>query len=199
MTLFDLIAGLVLVASSLIGLARGATREVTTVVAFAVAVAFAVLGLHFVSPIMRQAIHTAWIANTAGVLLLFVFAYTLVRLAGGALTRRVQQTAGLSGLDRILGLGIGLVRGLVVIGGFALLMNAVTPDPRPDWLTRAKLYPVANMVGDGLRAFAPKSLKAVHDVGAAANAASDHSPSAGDQGYSPRQRKALDTLVEKSR
>jgi membrane protein required for colicin V production len=197
MTLFDLIAGLVLLASALIGFARGATREVTTVVAFVLAVAFATIGVRFVSPIMQQAIHIVWMANTAAVLLLFIFAYVVLRLAAGGLSRRVQQTAGLSGLDRVLGLVIGLVRGLVVIGGFALLLSAVTPEPRPDWLTRAKLYPVAKAVGDGLRAFAPKNLKAVRD--AAGGAGTGGSPPGGDRGYSQRQRKSLDALVEKSR
>jgi membrane protein required for colicin V production len=199
MTLFDLIAGLVLIASALVGFARGATREVTTVVAFVLAVAFAAIGVRFVSPIMQQAIHIPWMANTAAVLLLFIFAYVVLRLAAGGLSRRVQQTAGLSGLDRILGLVIGLVRGLLVIGGFALLLNAVTPEPRPDWLTRAKLYPVAKAVGDGLRAFAPKNLKAVRDAAGRVGAGTGGSPPGGDRGYSQRQRKSLDALVEKSR
>ena len=199
MTLFDLIAGLVLIASALVGFARGATREVTTVVAFVLAVAFAAIGVRFVSPIMQQAIHIPWMANTAAVLLLFIFAYVVLRLAAGGLSRRVQQTAGLSGLDRILGLVIGLVRGLLVIGGFALLLNAVTPEPRPDWLTRAKLYPVAKAVGDGLRAFAPKNLKAVRDAAGRVGSGADGSPPGGDRGYSQRQRKSLDALVEKSR
>jgi membrane protein required for colicin V production len=199
-TLFDLIAGLILLASALVGLARGATREVTTVVAFVVAVMFAVLGLRFVSPIMQQAIHIVWMANTAGVLLLFLFAYVVLRLAGGALSRRVQQTAGLSGFDRVLGLLVGVVRGLVVIGGFALLLNAIMPEPRPDWLTKARLYPVAQMVGNGLRAFAPKNLRAVGETAGpeASKSPGDQTPGH-DKGYSRRDRKSLDVMVEKSR
>jgi hypothetical protein len=56
---------------------------------------------------------------------------------------------------------------------------------------------VAKAVGDGLRAFAPKNLKAVRD--AAGGAGTGGSPPGGDRGYSQRQRKSLDALVEKSR
>jgi len=203
-TLFDLIAGLVLLASALVGLARGATREVTTVVAFVVAVLVAALGLRFVSPVVQQAIHIVWMANTVAVLLLFVFTYILLRLAGGAVSRRVQQTAGLSGLDRLFGLLIGLVRGLVVIGGFALLLNAATPpERRPDWLTKARLYPVAEMVGEGLRTLAPKNFKAVHDVsegGADTTGPRAASASFHDRSYNRSARAPLGSLVvEKSR
>jgi membrane protein required for colicin V production len=197
-TLFDLIAGLVLLASALVGLARGATREVTTVIAFAIAVVLAVLGWRFVSPIVQQAIHIVWIANTAAILLIFLFVYVVLRLGAGALTRRVQQTAGLSGFDRILGLLIGAVRGLVVIGAFALLLNAITPDPKPDWMTKARLYPVAMAVGDGLREFAPKTFRGGHEV-AGATQGPGQWPSGHDPGYSRRVRKSLDVLVEKSR
>ena len=181
MRLFDLIAGLILVASALVGLARGATREVTTLIAFVLSALIAVVGLPFVSPIMRQAIRIGWIANTAAVLLLFVFSYIVLRLMGGVLTRRVQKTAGLSGIDRILGLFIGLVRGLVVIGGFALLLNAATPmQRRPAWLTQARLYPVAETVGDGLRAIAPRHIKSAPGVSPDADL--------------PRPRKTRDSL-----
>lgn len=197
MTLFDLIAGLVLAASALVGLARGGAREITTVVAFVVAVLIAVVGLRFVSSIMQQAIHIVWMANTAGVLLLFLFAYIVLRLIGGAISRRVQQTAGLSGLDRTLGLAIGLVRGLVVIGGVALLLDAATPpERRPAWLTSAKLYPVAQTVGAGLRALAPKSLAPVRGVVGDGTSLLDPTSK---RGYSRSERNSMDAMVENSR
>lgn len=164
MTLFDVVAGLVLLASGLIAFIRGATREVTTVLAFIAAIVVAVFGLRFTGPIARHAIHTAWIANTAAVLVLFVFAYIVFRVIGGALTQKVRQTA-LSGLDRLLGLGIGLVRGAVVVGAFTLLINAATPPERmPAWISKAKLYPAASGVASVLRTVAPEGLRMAHTV-----------------------------------
>jgi membrane protein required for colicin V production len=164
MTLFDVVAGLVLLASGLIAFIRGATREVTTVLAFIAAVFVAVFGLRFTGPIARHAIHTAWIANSVAVLVLFVAAYILFRVIGGALTQKVRQTA-LSGLDRLLGLGIGLVRGAVIVGAFTLLINAATPPERmPAWISKAKLYPVASGAASLLRAVAPEGLRMAHTV-----------------------------------
>ncbi len=56
-TLFDLGAGLILLVSGIVGFVRGATREVTTVVAFVLAAVLSVLALRFTGPIARHAIH----------------------------------------------------------------------------------------------------------------------------------------------
>ncbi|MDB5467361.1 MAG: colicin production protein, partial [Phenylobacterium sp.] len=64
-TQFDLIALLILAVSGLIGFARGAMRELTTVIAFVLAVAIALLALRFTGPIARHWLHPAWIGNVA--------------------------------------------------------------------------------------------------------------------------------------
>jgi membrane protein required for colicin V production len=164
MTGFDVAAGLLLLVSALIGLSRGATREVTMVLASVVASVMAVFALRITGPVARRMIHAPWLANVVAILVVFILAYVVLRLIGGALTRSVQQTS-LSGLDRLLGLGIGLVRALVVLGGFALLLEAATPPERmPQWVTQAKLYPLAAAAGGALRAFAPEGLKVAHDM-----------------------------------
>ncbi|MGA0601170.1 CvpA family protein [Caulobacter sp. KR2-114] len=221
MSLFDVVAGLVLIVSGLIAFIRGATREVTTVLAFIAAIFVAVYGLRFSGPIARHAIHTAWIANTAAVLLLFVFAYILFRVIGGALTQKVRQTA-LSGLDRLLGLGIGLVRGAVVVGAFTLLINAATPPERmPAWIKDAKLYPAASGVASILRSVAPEGLRMAHTVepsmrdavkagttDAGADSAADEDQSAADSAttetaakphHGKRPRSTPDDLQERER
>jgi membrane protein required for colicin V production len=164
MTAFDYAAGLLLLLSGLFGFARGATHEVTTVVALVLASIASVAALRFTGPVALHAIHTPWLAKVAAVLLTFILVYAVLRLLGGALTRGIQQT-GLSGLDRLLGLGVGLVRALVLMGGFILLIDAATPRERmPAWITGAKLYPLASASGDALRTFAPGSLKVAQRV-----------------------------------
>ena len=207
-TLFDWIAGGVFLLSGLVGFARGATREVTTVVAFVVAAVLAVFSLRFSGPIFRQAIDIPWLANATAILVVFIAVYILLRLIGGALTRGVRQTA-LSGADRVLGFAIGLVRGLVVVGLFTLLIDATTPVERvPGWIKDARAYPLAAAAGAGLRAFAPKGLQAARDVAPAMETAvagppPDETPAPAPRkrrgGYSADQRGALDDLVEKTR
>jgi membrane protein required for colicin V production len=213
MTTFDYIVGAILLISGLIGWVRGATREVTTVIAFIVAAVVAVFGVRFTGPIAEHFIKTVWLAHVAAILGLFVIVYIVLRMIGGALTRGVKMTP-LSGIDRLLGLGLGLVRGLVVVGVFFLVMTAATPGSRmPAWITKAKSYPIASLAGHALRQFAPHGFaKAKEAAPALEHAVLDPDPQpSNDQpspppetkrrvhGYSEDQRKALDDLVEKSR
>ncbi len=221
MTLFDIVAGLTLAISGVMGFARGATREVTTVIALVLAALAAVFGLRFASPIALHFITTPWMANIAALLAVFISVYVVMRLIGGGLTRGVKSTV-LSGPDRVLGLGIGLVRGLVVIGAFILLIDAATPlDRMPVWITGARLYPLADAAGGLLRVFAPQGWKlasgvapaVAHEVldtqdddfadgdrhGKSRRDANNQPSGADDSGYTEPQRRALDVLVEKSR
>lgn len=211
MTAFDGIAGTLLTVSGLIGLARGATREITTVAAFVLSAIFSVFALRFSGPLARRVVHTDWLASAAAILVVFVLTYIVLRLIGGALTEGVRQT-GLSGLDRLLGLGVGLVRAVVVLGGFALLLKAATPPERmPGWITTAALYPLASAAGEALRAFAPRGARLAHRVAPALATAVEGDPltsrprhranghHGGDGGYTNRQADAMDDLVEDSR
>jgi membrane protein required for colicin V production len=163
-TAFDYAAGLVLAVSGLFGFARGATHEITTVVALLVAAILALAALRITAPLALHAIHTPWLAKAVAVLIVFILLYAVLRMLGGMMTRSVRQTS-LSGLDRLLGLGVGLVRAVVVMGGFILLIDAATPPERmPRWITGARLYPLASAAGGALRAFAPSGLAIAHDV-----------------------------------
>ena len=191
MTLFDILAGAVLAVSGLIGFARGATREVISVIAFVLAAVIAVFSLRFTGATAQHFIATPWMAHAAAILVVFVIAYIVLRLIGGRLTGGVRQTV-LSGFDRALGFAIGLVRGLVVVGAFMLLIDAAPPPERmPPWITKAKLYPLANAAGGALRAFAPQGFKAAHDM---AEGAALAVTSGG--GESAAQRKGMDDLVQ---
>jgi membrane protein required for colicin V production len=219
MSLFDIIAGLLLALSAIVGLRRGATHEVTTVLAFVAAAVIAVFGLRFTGAVARQMVATPWMANVAALLVSFVAVYVILRLVAGMLTRGVQATV-LSGPDRVLGGGIGVARGLIAVGACLLLIDAAMPPQRvPAWITGARLYPVANASANLLRVFAPQGWKLAGDAAPSvaseilgdprstldgpANdgppALSGHEPGYHDPGYSEQQRKALDVLVEKSR
>jgi membrane protein required for colicin V production len=165
MSMFDLAAGLVLVVSVLVGWLRGATREVTTVAALVLAAIVAVFALRFSGPVARHAIHTPWLANIAAILLVFVAVYILLRVAAGAVTRRIHQTSGLGGVDRTIGAGFGAARALVMLGLANLTINAITPTDRmPTWISGALLYPVSTASGQALRAFAPQGAKLAKEV-----------------------------------
>lgn len=206
MTGFDIFAGAILLVSGLVGFLRGATREVVTVAAFVIAVVVSIFALRFTAPLAGHFIHTHWLAHVAALAGIFLAVYIAVRLAGGMLTRGVRQTA-LSGLDRVAGFAIGLARGVVAVGVIVLAIRAATPPERlPHWYTQAKTYPLANAAGGALKAFAPKGMAMVRQAAPTVENAltpgdSEESSDAGGkpQGYTDRQRGALNVLVEKSR
>ena len=205
MSLFDIIIGVILLLSALIGLARGAMREMTNVAAFVLAVFIAVFGLRYSGPFMARSIHMAWAANIAAVVAVFLVAYIILRIIGGMLTGQVRSAPGVGPLDRILGLGFGLVRGLVLVGLIVMLLGLAFPGDRmPQGIAEAKLFPLAKASATALKAIAPKAASAVGDGQANAK---DHidgaAPSGGgqnlDSGYTAAARRGLDEAVEKTR
>jgi membrane protein required for colicin V production len=210
LTLFDIIALLILSVSTLVGFARGALREVTTVVAFVAGVAVAILVLPFTGAIARAAVKPSWAANTVAVVIVFLAAYILVRVAAAALTRGVHSTQTLGMVDRVIGSGFGLIRGLVFLGLFNLVFNlAPPPSGVPEWVGQAKLYPLSADCARTLLALAPKGsalagrltpalAHAVTDGGSEA-ATSSAIGQTNDNGYTHAARKGLDDAVEKSR
>jgi membrane protein required for colicin V production len=206
LTAFDLIAVTILGVSALVGFMRGATREMMTVLGFILAVLISVFALRFSGPLMRHSVHPDWLANALALLIVFVAAYILVRVLGAMATRGIHSTEHLGTLDRTIGVGFGLVRGLVMLGVFYLVFNAATPPERvPHWISKAAFYPLAGASAKVMSALAPQgSAVAGRMAPALEKAVRDGSrdrPPPSDQGigYDASSRRSVDALVEKTR
>jgi len=217
-TLFDVIAVVILLVSGLVGFTRGAVRELVTVFAFALAGLASVYLLPLSGPLARSLMQPAWAANAAAVIVTFVVAYIALRVAGYWLTSSLRQHAALGTFDRVIGLGFGIVRALLLLGVFYLVFNMATPPELvPRWIAEAKLYPVARESGRLIGAVTPRAIKASERLGPALKRAVDEDDAAGpstdetalesrsrnrDQGqagYDKRSRDDIDALVERSR
>jgi len=144
------------------------------------------------------------------VLIMFLAVYILVRVLASALTRGVHSTQTLGTVDRVIGAGFGLIRGLVVLGVFNLAFNlAPPPSGVPAWVGHAKLYPLSADCARTLLALAPKGSALAGRLAPAITGAvtreTAESPSSSaigqtpDNDYSHAARKGLDDAVEKSR
>ena len=183
MTLFDIIALLILGVSMLVGFVRGALGEVATVVSFVLAVLISIFGLRFTGPLARAAVHPAWAATGVALVVVFLAAYIALRVAASGLTRSVHSTRALGTIDRVVGAGFGALRGLVALGVLYLLLNlAPSPNGTPEWVAGAKLYPLARTCADALRVLGPKSFNVAKDLTSAlpsaVNAGTDDSAAA---------------------
>jgi membrane protein required for colicin V production len=155
LTLFDLIVLVLLGVSALVGFIRGATRELITVISFVVAALAAVFLLRFTGPIARGALDPDWVGTAVAILVVFLAVYILLRVGGASLTKRIHQTQALGTVDRAAGVGVGLVRALVLIGVFHLVFHAATPPERlPQWMTGAFSYPLSRAAARGVAVFA---------------------------------------------
>ena len=143
-TLFDLIAVMIIVVSALVGFTRGAVRELVTVFAFTLAALAAVYLLPFAGPLFRDMMKPAWVGTAAAVVVVFVAAYIALRLAGHWVTKRLQTQVALGTVDRMIGLAFGVLRALVFLGVFYLVFSVATPpELTPPWIAKARLLPLA--------------------------------------------------------
>lgn len=166
MTAFDIAASGILLISALIGLWRGGVREIVSLTAFSVAALAAVFSLPLSAPLARHTVHPAWAAKIIAVIVVFLVVYIGLRMLGGAISAVLHRQATLGMLDRTAGLGLGLMRGLVALGGFYLVFNAATPpDLAPDWIVGGKLYPLSRLSGRALASVAPNGMQGVGGLG----------------------------------
>ena len=164
MTAFDIVFLLIVLVSALVGYARGAIKELVTLLAFLIAALAAVFALPLSGPLFRHLIHPAWAGNACAVLVVFVVVYVGLRVLGGVLTRHVHSSR-LGGVDRAGGAVFGVGRALVLVGAFFLVFNAVTPaELSPRWISGGLTWPVARASGRALTTFAPGGLKLADGV-----------------------------------
>ena len=166
MNLFDLVAGLTLVISALIGFSRGAVLEVVTLFAFTVAATLSVYLLPFTTPLALKTVHPVWAANAVAAAVSFLVAYVGLRLLGSNLSRAIRSQATLGSLDRTIGLAFGVVRALVVLGVVYLVFSATPAGRPPDLMTNARLYPLVRGSGLTLASLAPGGIAKLQGFGA---------------------------------
>jgi len=88
--------------------------------------------------------------------LLFVPSFLLVKLLARSLGWRTRRSPVLGPIDRVLGSGFGLLKGLLGATLFFLLANLATDmvygpqADRPHWMTKSITYPLLNASGRGI-------------------------------------------------
>ncbi|MDW8479275.1 MAG: CvpA family protein [Xanthomonadales bacterium] len=146
----------VLAVSMIAGLVRGLVVEAVALLAWLAAVFAA---LRFGPEV------AAWfepgVALPSARLVLGYGAVFLAVLVAGALAawllRGLVRSSGLSGTDRVLGLGFGLVRGIAVAAALVLLAG-LTPLTRDPWWRESRLLPPLERLALWMAGFLPPEL-----------------------------------------
>lgn len=158
MVTLDYIVLAVILCSAVVGVFRGFLREVISVMSWILAVWLAWKLAPGLAPkfggVLEDPAYGLWAAR-AIIFLLVVIGGSVI----GAVVNYFVRLSMFSGLDRLLGFLLGLVRGLVVVGIGIMLAQALRLDDEPWWRASrlaAGMQPVASilraLVGDHLPA-----------------------------------------------
>jgi len=152
MSALDIFVILLLGGGAVIGFVRGLVHEVLSLFAWVVAIAMLRL---FHAPVAVGIAGMVGGATSAAVLafvLLFLPTFLFVKLLARSIGKKSRSSV-LGPVDRVLGGGFGLLKGLLAATLFFLLSNLATdlvygPDAeRPEWMRASRTYPLLNASG----------------------------------------------------
>ncbi len=152
MTALDIFVLILIGGGALVGFLRGFTHEILSLAAWIAAI---VILKAFHTPVTAFLSHRVGSPSGAAALafaLLFLPAFFAVRIgakhAGGKAKRSV-----LGPIDRLLGGGFGMLKGLLAATMFFLFVNLATDmvwgtqAKRPEWLRASRTFPLLNASG----------------------------------------------------
>lgn len=155
----------VITMSTLISLRRGFVREALSLVTWLMAFFVARTFHSWMQSLLVSTVETPMVRSVAAFAILFIGTLILGAIINGIIGQLVRAT-GLSGTDRVLGMGFGFLRGLVVVVvGIALLRY--TPLTKDTWWQESLMIDRLSVLedwsrrtfGDELRGFlAPESV-----------------------------------------
>ena len=114
MGIIDVIVLLTIFISGIFAFYRGLVRELLGLTAWILAALGALYGLYYVRPLFRKMISNPTVADIIGASCIALVILVICTLFNAYITGKLRQSA-LSGLDRLLGLFFGVLRGALLI------------------------------------------------------------------------------------
>jgi membrane protein required for colicin V production len=154
MTALDVFVFLLLIGGGAVGFVRGFVHEVISILAWIVGIAM----LKLFHSQLWSGLENTFGGSSAGAAviafaILFIPSFILVKLLARSLGGRTRRHAMLGPVDRVLGGGFGLLKGLLGATLFFLLANLATDmvygpqADRPHWMSKSRTYPLLNASG----------------------------------------------------
>lgn len=152
MSALDIFVILLLGGGALVGFVRGFVHEVLSLIAWIVGIAMLKLFHTQLSQGLSDSVGTASGAAVLAFALLFLPSFLIVKLLAKSLGGKTRRSV-LGPVDRVLGSGFGLLKGLLGATLFFLLANLATdmvygPEAqRPAWMANSRTFPLLNASG----------------------------------------------------
>lgn len=152
MSALDIFVIVVLLGGAAVGFVRGFVYELLSLLAWAASIAAIKLFHTQLSNGLSTTVGTAEGSAVLAFALLFIPTFIIVKLVARSLGVRTRRSL-LGPVDRVLGGGFGLVKGLLAATLFFLFANLATDmvygpaAERPAWMTNSRTYPLLNASG----------------------------------------------------
>ncbi len=157
MSALDVFVFLLLIGGAAVGFVRGFVHEVISLLAWIVAIALLKLfHTQLWTGLTGTFGSTPAAAAVIAFALLFIPGFLIVKLLARSIGGKTRRSPVIGPIDRILGSGFGLLKGLLGATLFFLLANLATDmvygpqAERPGWMTKSRTYPLLNASGRGI-------------------------------------------------
>lgn len=148
LTALDILVLTLVGGSAVLGFSRGLVQEVTTLLAWILAIA----AVRFFHPVVTDLL-TGWVGSGGGAamlafVLLFGGVFVLAKWGSRAMGQRSRASL-VGGFDRGLGAGFGAVKGLLIASIAFMIVTLLYGigygnAQRPAWMTESRTYPALN-------------------------------------------------------
>jgi membrane protein required for colicin V production len=145
----------VLLASVAIGVIRGFTREFFGLVSWVVAIVAALFLAPLTLGVLEPHIATPSLRIAASYALVFFGFLVLGAIVTAVISSLVRKSASLSAVDRSVGGGFGLIRGVLVCVVVVWLVG-LTPARQDPWWKESRLIPALEWLAEGFRSVLPE-------------------------------------------
>lgn len=161
----DIVFVTILVISAVIGLIRGAVKEVMSLVGLAAAVYFAfkfsdLLSKSYISKVFEDP-RVSYIIAFVLIIILTLFVVAII----SSLINKLLNISGLSFVNRFLGLVFGLLRGTLINAILVLVIGFIPGVSNEAWWKDSKLAPIFRNIVQQASGQLPKDLSSYLDSG----------------------------------
>lgn len=204
LTGFDWIVVLIVGAAAGFGVMRGFIAEVASLAAWVAGFIAVRLFYTPAQAFFTQVSGSDMIGMVSGVIGPFLLAMLAVKLIGGFLSSSAKSSV-IGPLDRLLGLGFGMLKGVLAASLLFLLVSlslTILPgsNDRPEWLAKAKTTPTLALVASAMVGYVGEAwrqqqpLDNPHAGLPGFDSSGEQAPA--EDGYGSKDRRSLDTLLD---
>jgi len=161
MTVVDVVILFVIIFSALFGLLRGFVREAISLAKWILATWIAATFAPKMATILPASIESEAVRQAISFASLFILVFIVGSIVSFLFVSFVKKT-GLTGPDRVFGLGFGVLRGLLIIIVF-VIVGGLTPLPQQPWWQQSRLLERFEDAAIWLQDYIPDNIKISFD------------------------------------